>query len=342
MTLQPRLKTPDILKGIAALFMFQMHLTLLFLNSDAFSSMTGKISRFFGSTPVTPVFLVIMGYFLARSQKSFGEKIFRGLKILIWGFFLNIGLNLNLLINIYNGKFKLNPYDYIFGINVFFLAGSSIMIITILSLILKKNYIPYLLLATFTTIVTPYLPDLSQLSYHLKFIHAFLWGKQFWSYFPIFPWIAYPILGYAFSLFENNYLQMKKNKEWIGFVTVISGICLVLSSPYALKITYSMNLFYHHDLLFFIWTSLFLITWCSLIFLLTRIWGENILFKYFNWLGKNVTSFYVFQWLIIGNLATLFYKNLTIFETFPLLVTIMFFSNWLVLIWKRILLNFSS
>ena len=166
-----------------------------------------------------------------------------------------------------------------------------------------------------------------------------MWGKQSWSYFPVFPWIAYPLLGYAFSLFDTSYMQMKKNKEWIGFVAVVSGICLVLSSPYALKITYTMNKFYHHDLLFFIWTSLFLITWSSIIFLLDKHVNENVLSRYLKWLGKNVTVFYVFQWLIIGNSATLFYKSLNFSETLPLLVTILFFSNWMILVWKRIQLR---
>ncbi len=331
-----RLDTPDILKGIAAILMFQVHITLLFLNTATYNSFIGKISRVIGSVTVTPVFLVIMGYFLARSDKSISENIFRGLKILAMGLFLNIGLNLNLLINIYHGIFKLNPYEYIFGINIFILAGTGIIIITIISMIFKKNYIPYLLIATFVTIITPYLPDLSSLTSSFKYIHAFLWSHQSWSYFPVFPWIAYPLLGFAFSLFENNYLQMKKTKEWIGFVTVISGICLLLSTPYAIKITYTMNKFYHHNLLFFIWTSLFLITWSSVIFLLDRIWGKSSLFKYFKWLGKNVTAFYIFQWLIIGNTATLFYKSLTIVETIPLFAVIFFFSNWMVLIWKRI------
>ena len=116
-----------------------MHFTLLYLSPEAFNSIPGKISRFLGTTPVTPVFLVIMGYFLSISKKSVTEKLIRGLKILFWGILLNIGLNLNLLLNIYNGIFKLDPYKYLFGVNIFFLAGFCIILITMFSLVFKKK-----------------------------------------------------------------------------------------------------------------------------------------------------------------------------------------------------------
>jgi surface polysaccharide O-acyltransferase-like enzyme len=38
---------------------------------------------------------------------------------------------------------------------------------------------------------------------------------------------------------------------------------------------------------------------------------NNIVVKYLAWTGKNVTAFYIFQWLIIGNIATAIYKTQT-------------------------------
>jgi len=32
-------------------------------------------------------------------------------------------------------------------------------------------------------------------------------------------------------------------------------------------------------------------------------------FRYLQWVGKNVTAFYVFQWLIIGNIATALFQS---------------------------------
>jgi hypothetical protein len=39
--------------------------------------------------------------------------------------------------------------------------------------------------------------------------------------------------------------------------------------------------------------------------------GGSFLFKYFKWLGENVTLIYVIQWIIIGNLATSIYKTIS-------------------------------
>ena len=43
--------------------------------------------------------------------------------------------------------------------------------------------------------------------------------------------------------------------------------------------------------------------------LVEKEWGDNRVLKYLEWTGREVTTMYVFQWLIIGNLATSIYKT---------------------------------
>ncbi|MEI7897648.1 MAG: heparan-alpha-glucosaminide N-acetyltransferase domain-containing protein [bacterium] len=56
--------TADLLKGIAVLFMIQVHIMEQFASPDTCNSLIGKISMFLGGPPCAPVFLAVMGYFL--------------------------------------------------------------------------------------------------------------------------------------------------------------------------------------------------------------------------------------------------------------------------------------
>jgi hypothetical protein len=53
---------------------------------------------------------------------------------------------------------------------------------------------------------------------------------------------------------------------------------------------------------------IFIILWSSVTYE-TTIRFNNKFTAYIEWMGKNVTRAYVFQWLIIGNIATSVYKT---------------------------------
>jgi hypothetical protein len=63
--------TADLLKGLAVLLMIQVHIMEQFVSSDTYNSLIGKASMFLGGPPCAPVFLAVMGYFLAITAKPF-------------------------------------------------------------------------------------------------------------------------------------------------------------------------------------------------------------------------------------------------------------------------------
>ena len=56
---------------------------------------------------------------------------------------------------------------------------------------------------------------------------------------------------------------------------------------------------------------LFLAFYSFWVFEIDKIFGENMLFRYLKWLGKNVTWIYIIQWIFIGNTATEVYKTVS-------------------------------
>ena len=276
---------------------------------------------FLGGPPVAPVFIVIFGYFIAESKKSTIQLIIRGLKIIFLGLFLNIALNLNLIISVSQGKFNIDIWPYIFGIDILPLAGLSLIIIAMLSFFWRINksfiLIPLIILILISAFLGNFLLNYSTAQPLLKYALSPFYGVSTWSYFPLFPWLSYSLTGIAFYKIKQNYnfniLYTLKTKIIFGVLFILF---LTFTIQYGISISSSVSLesgqkYYHHDLVFFLWVIVFLSLYSYFTNEIDKIIGSTILLKYIKWLGKNITVLYIIQWIIIGNTATEIYKTIS-------------------------------
>lgn len=304
-----RNKTADFLKGIAVLLMIQVHIMELFAKQEILDGTFGKVSLFLGGPPAAPVFMAVMGYFIFYSGKSFNQNLIRALKLFFGGILLNIGLNLNLLLSIYHGKFELNPWHYVFGADILPLAGLSIAGLAFIKRFFRTGPLPYLLLLVIFSFISTRLPDITDNSDSIKaYIQAFFWGQYKWSYFPFLSWFIYPLAGYTFALVRTLYEDNLKAVN-IRPVIIISTLFLIFTFKYAADITHNLQIYYHHDEVFVGWVLIFLGVWTLLNHFTLKLTDGNMFSKYIQWLGKNVTAAYVIQWLIVGNIATEIFKT---------------------------------
>ncbi len=337
--LKKRNETADLLKGLAVLCMIQVHIMEQFTNQDVYNSIIGKISLFLGGPPCAPVFLAVMGYFLLSGSKSFWYYLQRGGILLIGGILLNILRSLHLFYHIIGGKFELAPMFFIFGVDILQLAGLSIIIVGILHLIFKKNYIPYLILAILIPIISSFIPTYNSAGLTTQYLFAFVGGNYGWSYFPLIPWISYVLLGIAFRLFTF------KNKSVLDFINQ-KYLFFLLPLVAALLITYKYGIntahdlqgnggYYHHDIKYFVWICAFLFVYIFIINKLENSIAKNALFNFIKWTGKNVTAIYIIQWILIGNIATLIYKTQTIYQNILWFIIITSTSSLIVFAYSK-------
>lgn len=318
-----RFQTADLLKGIAILFMIQVHLLELFASDPIYRSSLGKVLLFVGGPPVAPVFMIIFGFFIASSEKSLWPSVKRGIKIFVLGMFLNIALNFNLILSNYNGTFALNIWSYIFGVDILQFAGLSLILIALIKKIFEHKLILILPFIFVSTYLGDYLPaHVTQVS-NLKYVCAFFYGCAEWSYFPLFPWLSFPLAGFGF------YYVLQKNDWRFNFSVqskIISGILFLVfflvTMGYAFSVTSNLPLYYHHGVLFFLWLTIFLAFYILFVHWLNGIAGEFPVMKFLKWMGRNVTLIYVIQWVFIGNIATEIYKTLNS----PLYLVLSFFA----------------
>jgi hypothetical protein len=313
----PRDGTADLLKGFAVLFMIQVHIMEQFAAPDTFNSRIGIISTLLGGPPCAPVFMAVMGYFLASSQKPLASFLKRGTLLFAGGIALNTARSANLLVRIYNGEVIMDPWNFILGADILTLAGLSLIITGILRLAFKNRASLYFFAALAVAAISPVLNRAGSLEIIPSHGSAFLWGTEEWSYFPLFPWYSYVLAGYAFCLFIRSPLPGKADlkHQFIYFIPLWTGILITL--PFAARIAHNLpgaGGYYHHGILFFGWTLLFMVSYLVAMKLIELHYGDHFVARSVKWIGKQVTILYVIQWLIIGNIATVLYRSEDLFQ----------------------------
>jgi uncharacterized membrane protein len=336
--MEARSNTADLLKGIAVLLMIQIHLIELFAHQNISKSAIGDFLLFLGGPPAAPIFILIMGYFLAATKQSAMQLVSRGVKLFILGMLLNVALNLNLFISVSQGILKIDTIPYLFGVDIFHFAGISMVLIAALKKLLGKSYIVPIGLAILSAFLGHYLLNYIPQDTSLIYLSSYFYGSSHWAYFPVFPWIAYTFLGIAFYQIQQ---QVELNKFKHLWIKVVMGLLFIgflfCTIAYAIKLSANLQSYYHHGIQFFAWIVAFLLFYCFFVQQVNRIWGNTLVFKYIQWLGKNVTVIYIIQWIVIGNIATSIYKTITSPVVLALIfVAILLFCSLATLLYLKI------
>lgn len=295
-----RLLLPDVLKGLAVIFMIQVHVVEQFVHPDLLLSTYGRLSLFLGGVPAAPVFMIVMGYFVGRTKAGSAKLIKRGLALFGGGILLNILLNLSIIIQLIQNAYPELIYGSVFGADILPLAGISLIIIGGLTRI-SKHPVFYILSAFLVAGLSPLINQLIDSNPDARYLTAFIGGSAKWSYFPLFPWLAYPLIGLAgYYALPRVSKVVTGGLRWLVMAIALIGFFSGLKMGF--NTSFSLGLYYHHGILFFLWALSFVILIIGFMDLMNP--EKNPLrFALLSFLGREVTLIYVIQWILIGNLA---------------------------------------
>ncbi len=288
---------PDLLKGFAVIAMIQVHIMEQLARPEIMEGPAGKASLFLGGPFAAPVFMTVMGFLAVSSSKKPSRKLLHGALLILLGLLLNIGLNFALLIAILNGEVHTDPLPYIFGADILFLAGFFYIITGFIEWIKVRKAVIFMALSVLIAAIAPRIGDFPP---ELAYLEAFIKGPAVWSYFPVFPWMAYPLAGYAAGKLVSEkpgILHLRRI-----YLLVPAAAVIALSVPAWKSITHLPS-YYHHGLLTYLWMLGFLVLWAWLAAQALEFLVQSSAVRFLKWAGRHVTSFYVAQWLIIGNAA---------------------------------------
>ncbi len=301
----------DLLKGIAVVLMILVHVVENFSTDKVLFSKGGKLVLFLGGPPVAPVFMILMGYFIATSKKSTSLLVQRGIGLFVGGFLLNIAINTNLFISINQGVIKLDPLPYLFGVDIFHFAGLCMVLLALIRNSLLKNYWITIFALTICGFLSTFLIQFNPDLLFLKYVCSFFYGITEWSYFPLFPWLAYPLSGFLFFQLEKIVNQTKVQPNSFNLaISVVFLLFGIWSINYAIEVSADLQAYYHHGFAFIAWVLFFVIGYSLFIERLNHVFGNSKVFLLLKWMGKHLTIIYIIQWIIIGNLATAIFKTI--------------------------------
>ncbi len=110
-------------------------------------------------------------------------------------------------------------------------------------------------------------------------------------------------------------MELLKNNKLISIVAgIVIFLMIVLFGKMGVSTTIDLPKYYHHTFLFFLWTMAIVMLWTLLLQFVAMKFPRFPLVVFLSWLGKNITVFYIIQWLIIGNIATSIYQTKSLSE----------------------------
>jgi hypothetical protein len=300
-----RLRFLDLARGLAIVFMVLQHVQLLFAVDSGEGSAVGVTFLLLGTAPAAPVFMVAMGFLFGSSPRiGVRSGVVRGLQLFALGYVLNlVRFAVPLLvsgdpraIDVFGGTW----WGPLFEIDILQLAGLSLIVLGPVKRYVRDPRL-VLALAAAVAIVAPLLWGLGGGNVALDP----LWGLGEWVSFPLFPWLAYPLLGLALAGFTARAASAPRLlRGWAlaGCCAALAGVALLAFSPGPGGIL-AFGDYYRSGLPVQLLLAGFVLLWLPLLWWLDQRLSWVLVPRYLTSLSRNITAVYLIQWALIGWLA---------------------------------------
>lgn len=330
-----RIRSLDLARGLAVFFMILVHVLENYGNEDVYDTTIGRIVEFLGGAPAAPVFMFLMGFFLVYPfDKGLKANVVRGLKIMALGYllsFLRYTFPEALGVTRYGGGFDF--FSFVWEVDILQFAGSALILLAVI-----RQFIPWartwVLFAILISVSSPLLWGVESGLPAVDWLLDLLWGKYEEVWFPVFPWLSFPLLGMAFSNFIENRggrLTADRRVPAAGAAALVIGIMITYMDP-----AYHIGDYYRSGPGAVVWMSGFVVIWLFLCELAVRKIPENGVFRILYYWSENVTVVYFVQWLIIGwGVAVFPYMEGSITRTVVLMAAAVPLTHWAARGWIR-------
>jgi len=296
--LSPRVTCLDLARGLAILIMIIQHAVIVYAYNGGEDTLLGQSVLLCGTAPAAPVFMLLMGTFFVRSRRSdLKSGILRGLKIFVLGYILNLcRFSLPLLIA---GRLEEGPRDtsswlsLVLAVDILQMAGMSLIVMSFLRRYVRYRWI-WPTLAAGISLVSPMLWGSME---HVPGTGV-LWGTGENVFFPLFPWLMYPLVGMWASPWIVD--ESRSNKRQIaGCGLGLLGLGLAMSVLPSTRVFVTGDYYRSGINIHLILLGLVAIWLAVLRCVVERIPG-NAVFKLLSFWSRNVTVIYFIQWVFIG------------------------------------------
>jgi hypothetical protein len=259
---------------------------------------------FLAEGPGAPLFMAVMGISFVLSGKT---KMKDNLKRAAWLFALAYILNfLKFLVPLAAGTI---PEQLLidFGISSgpqgvlhLFLLGDILQLaaisLIILSLLhrLSHYHLWAMLLAFIILLAAPFVWQIHSSNAVLNYVFDLLWGYNSQVYFPVFPWLVYPLTGMAAGYYLKTSANFFIKARNAGLILIILGLGISSIDPLL-----HWGDFYRTGQGGTLYYTGFVLVWLYVCHLAVKWLPDNKFFNLLTTLSKHITRIYLIQWILI-------------------------------------------
>ncbi|HMR82860.1 MAG TPA: heparan-alpha-glucosaminide N-acetyltransferase domain-containing protein [Niabella sp.] len=300
-----RIRSLDLARGFTVLFIPAIHTGMLYSQFAVHHSVIGRFLICIAEGPGGQLLMLLMGVsFAFKSEHRFKTVFAKAVILLAAGYLLNI------LKFIWPYEFGWLPTEILseLGVNKdepvplqLFAIGDILHFSAIATLMLyivhkQKNFVVLsLILSVIIIVASPLLWDLYTKSPKLNYILLLIGGQPPQMFFPLFPWLVYPLTGLAIG----NYLEI--NERRTNIIACIIGVILIVIGLVAARLYPQDNSagFYRTSPADTTWHLGVVMLTIFLWFWISKCAKDNLLFDLLIYSSKNITSIYCVQWVMI-------------------------------------------
>jgi uncharacterized membrane protein len=318
-----RIKSLDLARGFTVLMIAPIHTVMLYSNLEIRNTLLVNLLAFIAEWHGAQIFMTLMGISFTFSKKHDFERILKRATILLAvAYVLNIfkfviphllGLLPQSLLN------ELQVQNGWYGFVQLFLIGDILHFASIASVILfivykQKNYQWIALAIAFIICISsPFIWDMYCRYLVIDYFLQIVGGQPPHIYFPLFPWLVYPLVGLAIGY----WFQKTKHQKVFWLLRDIGWMLIIfsLSIKFFLKEN-QLSIFYRTNPIDsilhvgFVFVALSIWHWISLNV------KQNHFFRLLIYLSENITQVYIIQWVIICWMLPVFgYQTLRFIPT---------------------------
>jgi hypothetical protein len=340
-----RIREIDFARGFTVLIMPAVHALLLYSPVSIHAAATGKLMGFLAEGPGAPIFMTVMGASFVFSKHNDLPSTFKRAGILLMAAYI---LNFfKFLIPLAAGWIPtqlLSDFNIPTGTagmwhlllmgDILHLAAISLFVLALVYLLPYYQHIA-LFLAFAVALLSPLLWGYHVENKVLNYVGDLLWGNNSKVFFPVFPWITYPLLGLALGYYLKSRGDIVFTYAGIvGILLVATGRLISASNP-----AYHWGDFYRAAQGGTLYYMGFLLCWLYGWHLAARWIPNNGFFHFLEYLSRHITTIYLVQWvLIFWLLGVIGYRQLNTFYTWVCMIAItglVFLLNGIIIYFSR-------